>query len=116
MRYVGGIDLGTQSCKAVVCDEQLAVVGSHAVPVATRFPPPGWAQQDPRARAAALGAADAGAQNGARAGAGARAAQPVCDRTPPSPMVETHAYPTGAFFVENPGWLSGGAVRWATRT
>ncbi len=32
------------------------------------------------------------------------------------PMVETHAYPTGAFFVENPGWLSGGAVRWAQRT
>ncbi|HEY6033701.1 MAG TPA: FGGY family carbohydrate kinase, partial [Kofleriaceae bacterium] len=35
--------------------------------------------------------------------------------TAPEPMVETHAYPTGAFFVENPGWLSGGAVRWATR-
>jgi xylulokinase len=32
-----------------------------------------------------------------------------------SPMVETHAYPTGAYFIENPGWLSGGAVRWATR-
>jgi xylulokinase len=32
------------------------------------------------------------------------------------PMVETHAYPTGAFFIENPGWLSGGAVRWAQRT
>jgi xylulokinase len=31
------------------------------------------------------------------------------------PMVETHAYPTGAFFVENPGWLSGGAVKWAVR-
>jgi len=30
------------------------------------------------------------------------------------PMVETHAYPTGAYFVENPGWLSGGAVRWAS--
>jgi xylulokinase len=29
------------------------------------------------------------------------------------PMVETHVYPTGGFFVENPGWLSGGAVRWA---
>jgi len=29
------------------------------------------------------------------------------------PMVETHAFPTGAFFVENPGWMSGGAVRWA---
>lgn len=31
------------------------------------------------------------------------------------PMVETHAYPSGAWFVEHPGWLSGGAVRWATR-
>lgn len=31
------------------------------------------------------------------------------------PMVETHAYPTGSFFVENPGWLSGGVVRWATQ-
>jgi xylulokinase len=30
-------------------------------------------------------------------------------------MVETHAYPTGAFFIENPGWMSGGAVRWAVR-
>ena len=29
------------------------------------------------------------------------------------PMVETHAYPAGGFFIENPGWLSGGAVRWA---
>jgi xylulokinase len=37
------------------------------------------------------------------------------DRTPPEPMVETHAFPTGAYFVEHPGWLSGGAVRWATR-
>jgi xylulokinase len=32
------------------------------------------------------------------------------------PMVETHAFPTGAFFVENPGWLAGGAVRWAIDT
>jgi xylulokinase len=39
------------------------------------------------------------------------ASDPYRDR--PSPMVETHAYPTGAYFVENPGWLSGGAVRWA---
>ncbi len=31
------------------------------------------------------------------------------------PMVETHAFPTGAYFIEHPGWLSGGAIRWATR-
>jgi xylulokinase len=45
---------------------------------------------------------------------GALAATAVLDRAR-EPMVETHAYPTGAFFVENPGWLSGGAVRWAVR-
>jgi xylulokinase len=27
-------------------------------------------------------------------------------------LVETHAYPGGACFLENPGWLSGGAVAW----
>jgi xylulokinase len=29
-----------------------------------------------------------------------------------SDLVETHAYPGGAYFLENPGWLSGGAVAW----
>ncbi|MEJ7603689.1 MAG: FGGY family carbohydrate kinase [Kofleriaceae bacterium] len=46
---------------------------------------------------------------------GALAATPILDRIAAEPMVETHAYPTGGFFVENPGWLSGGAVRWARR-
>jgi xylulokinase len=27
-------------------------------------------------------------------------------------LVETHGFPGGRFFVENPGWLSGGAMRW----
>ena len=27
-------------------------------------------------------------------------------------LVETHAYPGGTYFIENPGWLSGGAVTW----
>jgi xylulokinase len=45
---------------------------------------------------------------------GALARSPVLDRAG-EPMVETHAYPTGAFFVENPGWMAGGAVRWAVR-
>jgi xylulokinase len=27
-------------------------------------------------------------------------------------LVETHAFPGGAFFIENPGWLSGGALSW----
>lgn len=45
---------------------------------------------------------------------GAVARTAVLDRAA-SPMVETHAFPTGAFFVENPGWMSGGAVRWASQ-
>ncbi len=39
----------------------------------------------------------------------------VLDRGSGEPMVETHAYPAGGYFVENPGWLAGGAVRWAAR-
>ena len=27
-------------------------------------------------------------------------------------LVETHAYPGGQYFIENPGWLSGGALTW----
>jgi xylulokinase len=40
---------------------------------------------------------------------GAVFADPVID---PERLVETHAYPAGGYFVENPGWLSGGAVAW----
>ncbi|MEO8703113.1 MAG: FGGY family carbohydrate kinase [Kofleriaceae bacterium] len=46
---------------------------------------------------------------------GALAEGPVLDHVTAEPMLETHAYPSGVFFVENPGWLSGGAIRWATR-
>jgi xylulokinase len=56
-----GIDLGTQSVKAVVCDPELAVRGQHAVAIATQYPAPDRAEQDPRAWEAALGPAIAGA-------------------------------------------------------
>ncbi len=37
------------------------------------------------------------------------------DETPkvdPRGLVETHGYPGGGFYIENPGWLSGGALAW----
>jgi xylulokinase len=37
----------------------------------------------------------------------------VLDRVAAEPMVETHVFPAGGFFVEHPGWLAGGAIRWA---
>jgi len=40
---------------------------------------------------------------------GALFAEPVIDA---QCLVETHAYPAGGYFVENPGWLAGGAVTW----
>ena len=56
-----GLDLGTQSVKAVVCDAGLTVRGVHAVAIATSYPAPGRVEQDPRAWEAALGPAIAGA-------------------------------------------------------
>jgi xylulokinase len=29
-------------------------------------------------------------------------------------LVETHCYPGGSYFIENPGWLSGGSLAWFT--
>jgi xylulokinase len=40
---------------------------------------------------------------------GAVAAHPAID---PERLVETHPFPAGGWFVENPGWLAGGAIRW----
>jgi len=31
-------------------------------------------------------------------------------------LVETHGYPGGLYFIENPGWLAGGAIDWFVAT
>ena len=58
---VVGIDLGTQSLKAVVCNERFDVLGAHAVAQTTAYPRPGWAEQDPHAWERALAPAIEGA-------------------------------------------------------
>jgi xylulokinase len=40
---------------------------------------------------------------------GALHPEPVID---PGRLVETHAFPGGQYYIENPGWLSGGALVW----
>jgi xylulokinase len=40
---------------------------------------------------------------------GALHATPLRDR---GALVETHAYPGGTYFIENPGWLGGGSMLW----
>lgn len=56
-----GLDLGTQSLKAMVCDEHLRVLGTHAVGYDTRYPERDRVEQDPRDWERALGPAIAGA-------------------------------------------------------
>lgn len=64
-----GIDVGTQSLKAVVLSRDLEVLGKAAVAYAPAFPKPGWAEQDPMLWEEALRPAIAGAL--AEAGAAA---------------------------------------------
>ncbi len=45
---VVGVDIGTQSLKAVVCSDALAVLGEASVGYPVSYPRPGWAEQDPR--------------------------------------------------------------------
>jgi xylulokinase len=90
----------------VLRDDRLLPAGTPvAVGTGDDFATPLGAGVAPGQIAVALGTAEV---------VGAISGRLVLDPAP-EPMVETHAYPTGAYFVENPGWMSGGAVRWATR-
>ena len=59
-----GIDLGSQSLKAVLLDERLNLMGSGRRSYSIAFPRPGWAEQDPRLWEQALGPAIADALAG----------------------------------------------------
>ncbi len=68
--FVLGIDIGTQSLKAVVLDEGLQPVGAAAQSYQPVFPHPLWADQDPALWLGALRPAIAGALAEARIAAG----------------------------------------------
>ncbi len=52
-----GLDLGTQSLKAVICDDRMTPRGQASVGYPIAYPRPGWAEQDPARWLAALGPA-----------------------------------------------------------
>ena len=60
-----GVDIGTQSLKAVVTDDELRSRGQAAVAYRPSFPRPGWAEQDPQLWERALGPAIARALDAA---------------------------------------------------
>ena len=61
-----GIDVGTQSLKALVLDDALRLLGAGSVAYQPAIPRPGWAEQDPRLWLRALGPAIAQALAQAR--------------------------------------------------
>jgi xylulokinase len=65
-----GVDIGTQSLKAVILTADLEVLGQHAVAYQPEFPQPGWAQQDPKLWENALRPAIEGALRAANCKAG----------------------------------------------
>jgi xylulokinase len=73
-----GIDIGTQSLKAVVTDDELRPRGQAAVAYRPSFPRPGWAEQDCRLWEQALGPAIAGALEAAGVPPTAVAALGIC--------------------------------------
>lgn len=56
-----GIDIGTQSLKAIVLAPEMKIIAEHAVPYSPHFPRAGWAEQDPNLWEEALGSAIHGA-------------------------------------------------------
>lgn len=65
-----GVDIGTQSLKAVIVNSELEVLGQHAIAYQPEFPQPGWAQQDPKLWEDALRPAIEGALRAANCRAG----------------------------------------------
>lgn len=56
-----GIDIGTQSLKAIVLSSDMKILGEHAIAYQPTFPQAGWAEQDPRLWERALAPAIQGA-------------------------------------------------------
>ena len=70
MRYVIGVDGGSESLRAFVFDLEGRPCGSHATAYKTDFPQPSWAEQNPQDWWEALGASVKGALAEANVAAG----------------------------------------------
>src|SRR4051812_45714800 len=73
-----GIDVGTQSLKAVVLDAQMRLLGAGSVPYQPNFPEAGWAEQNAQLWLDALGPAISRALTEAGIGARDITALAVC--------------------------------------
>src|SRR5687768_17724144 len=73
-----GIDIGTQSLKAIIADEALCLRGTGSSAYSPDYPRPGWAQQDPALWLAALRPAIARALDDAQVSAADIRGMAIC--------------------------------------
>src|SRR5512143_2617578 len=99
MPLVVGVDLGTQSCKVVLCDERLAVLAEHQVPIATYHPQPGWAEQDVQSWFAAMMTAIGSVLAARGASAGDIAAIGIAGQLDGCVGVDDHGTPVGRALI-----------------
>jgi len=102
MAYLG-IDVGTQSLKAVVLDANLRLLGSGSVGYQPSFPRPGWAEQDPSVWSKALRPAIAAALSAASVAADGLSAVAICGQL------------DGCIPVDNDNVPLGPAILWMDR-
>ena len=98
-----GIDVGTQSLKAVVLDDTMRICGAGSVAYQPDTPRPGWAEQDPQLWLDALGPAIAAALTEARLTPRDIAALCVCGQL------------DGCVPTADDGYAAGPAIIWMER-
>ncbi len=101
-----GLDIGTQSLKAVVTTDELAVAGAAAVAYRPTFPRPGWAEQDPALWLGALRGAIGGALHAAGVAPGAIRALGVAGQLDGCVPVDAAGAPLGPCII----WMDRRAV------
>jgi xylulokinase len=94
-----GIDIGTQSLKAVVTDDLLRPHGQAAVAYRPSYPRPGWAEQDCGLWERALGPAIARALEAAGCAPGAVRALGVCGQLDGCVAVDRHGQALGPCLI-----------------
>ena len=98
-RMIAGVDIGTQSLKAVIADDHLRVLGEASIACEPDFPRAGEAEQDVGAWETAIGPAIAGALSMAGVRAAEVSALGVCGQLDGCIAVDTHGDAIGPCII-----------------
>jgi xylulokinase len=94
-----GVDIGTQSLKAVVTDENLRLLGEAWCAYRPSFPRPGWAEQEPRLWEEALAPTIGRALEAAGTTAGSVQGLGICGQLDGCVAIDRHGWPLGPCII-----------------